>query len=178
MTERKRIPKSRRRLPGEPPFSAPADPSAICIRDHFAGQRNTAQTRMNRIRREARALMAPLQRAAVNQEPPHRPISPAPESRLPGRVNIISDVLLKPARTGYHSRTHWSNNLARLGWAAAHAEELFPEPPHRVYRELPALIPIPVAPPSCVRPVYRRRVPFGGTGTYGTRECVGRSRGY
>lgn len=85
---------------------------------------------MSRIRREARALRAPLQKAPAGRDPT------ADIATASRRVNVISDVVLRPARAE-------NSNLARLEWAVAHADELFPEPPRRrLPRGLPELIPI------------------------------------
>lgn len=130
MTENRRIPKSRQRLPGEPPFGAVVE-ETIPVRRHRAQMAAASSNRMARIRREARTLQAPFRRPPATEP---RLGSEVTESRPPAAIHIISDVVLRPAyrRSLPPPPRACPEPLVRLEWAVAHAEELFPEPARRI----------------------------------------------
>lgn len=140
-------PKSRRRLPGEPPHGAPPVPS-VDVRQQTSQKNLAAKKRIELIRREARALAAPFRKTTrtipheaapkiivhsnvvvrqANRVPTLPPLVPITPPLLPGLRGGPSALagIEDHVDSAYLPR---NKNRERLDWAVAHALELFPNP--------------------------------------------------
>lgn len=123
MSVNRTVPKSRRRLPGEPPHGAPPE-SSTSMRVASSLAVTARKTRVAQLKREAQALRAPFR----SRPTPTTPNSASGLPRMAGRIRVLSDNRVRLVDPISLRTTAFDANLERLEWAVQHTEELFPDP--------------------------------------------------